>query len=51
MLSKTFTIGQLPQGQKKLSNEEIERIKTAIKNAKTLEEVTLLERQLRQGRV
>jgi U2 small nuclear ribonucleoprotein A' len=51
MLSNTFNIGELGQNHKKaMDPESIERIKTAIRNAKTLEEVTILERQLRQGR-
>jgi U2 small nuclear ribonucleoprotein A' len=49
--STEFEVGQIGAagGQKKMSEEEVEKIRVAIRNAKTLEEVSLLERRLRQG--
>jgi len=52
-LVKTFEPGEMPKKEARPyqgpSPEEAEKIKEMIKNATTLEEITLLERKLKSG--
>ena len=54
--TKTFNVGSIDAAEtaphvQKLSKDEVERIKKAIENASSLEEVARLEKMLQSGRV